>query len=383
MSATVAHLERLAAFPTISRDSNLDLIAYVEDVLSRHGVTATRVASEDGRKANLWATIGPADRPGVVLSGHTDVVPVEGQAWTSDPFALTRRGDRLVARGSADMKGFIAACLAMVPSALGKPLSQPIHLAFSYDEEVGCLGVRRLIDMLREIAPKPRLVIIGEPTSLQVVTAHKGKRGMRVTAHGLEAHSGLAPMGVNANYMAMDLVSEIRTIQREIAERGLRDGDYAVPYTTLHVGRFAGGESLNIVPNRAVFDFEVRYLPADDPQPMLERIARAADRIASAARTLHPAARFDFEPLASYPAMDTPPDSEAVALVRALTRGNSLGKISFGTEGGLFSRDLGLPVVICGPGSIAVAHKPDEYITRDQLYQCDAMLARLVERLQA
>ena len=374
-------LADLIGFPTVSRDSNLDLIHYVRAWLAKHGIESRLVHNEDGRKANLWATIGPADRPGIVLSGHTDVVPVEGQAWSSDPFRLERRNGNLYGRGSADMKGFIACCLAMVPQAAMARLATPVHLAFSYDEEIGCVGVRRLLDLLKDAPVKPRLCIVGEPTLMQAVTAHKGKLGFRVTAHGLEAHSSLAPIGVNAIYMAADLIAEVRALQREIAETGRRDGDYEVAYTTLHVGKMQGGEVMNIVPNRASFDFEIRYLPEDDGEAITARIRDAAEKVAATYRGVFVGARFDFAALQSYPAMNTPVDSEAVKFVHALTGGNSTGKITFGTEGGLFQQALGVPAVVCGPGNIAVAHKPDEYVSEAQMAACGRMLDRLVERL--
>ncbi len=383
MRNSIEILDDLTAFPTISRDSNLDLIGYVRELLSSLGIASTLVHNEDGRKANLWATIGPADRPGIVLSGHTDVVPVEGQAWTSDPFKLTRREGNLYGRGSADMKGFIACCLAMAQRAVKVPLKTPINFAFSYDEEIGCVGVRRLLDLLKDAPVRPRLCIVGEPTLMQAVTAHKGKLGFRVTAHGLEAHSSLAPIGVNAIYMACDLISEIRALQRQISEHGPRDGDYEVAYTTLHVGKMQGGEVMNIVPNRCTFDFEIRYLPDDDAAGIVARIKAAAEKVAATYRDVYSGARFEFADLQSYPAMNTPVDSEAVKFVHSLTGGNSTGKITFGTEGGLFQAVLGTPAVVCGPGSIAVAHKPDEYVSEAQMAACDRMLARLVERLSA
>ena len=381
LTSALSHLERLIAFPTVSRDSNLDLIAYVQDVLEKLGIATTLVHNEDGRKANLWATIGPLDRPGIVLSGHTDVVPVEGQAWTTDPFKLTKRDGNLYGRGSADMKGFIACCLSMAESAAKAELKTPIHFAFSYDEEIGCVGVRRLLDLLKDAPVRPRLCIVGEPTLMQAVTAHKGKLGFRVTAHGLEAHSSLAPIGVNAIYMASDLIGAIRAIQKDIAENGARDGDYEVAYTTLHVGKMQGGEVMNIVPNRCSFDFEIRYLPEDDQQAIVTRIKTAAEKVAAGYRSVFAEARFEFMDLQSYPAMNTPVDSEAVKFVQALTGGNSTGKITFGTEGGLFQTVLGTPAVVCGPGNIAVAHKPDEFVSEAQLAACDQMMARLVEKL--
>lgn len=381
MTSSLQHLERLIAFPSVSRDSNLALIDYVRAFLAEHGIASLLVHNEDGRKANLWATIGPRETPGIVLSGHTDVVPVEGQAWSSDPFRLERRDGNLHGRGTADMKGFIACCLRAAEIAAARTLHTPIHLAFSYDEEIGCVGVRRLLDILKDAPVKPRLCIVGEPTLMQAVTAHKGKLGFRVTAHGLEAHSSLAPIGVNAIYMATDLIGAIRAIQADIAVNGLRDGDYEVAYTTLHVGTMQGGEVMNIVPNRCSFDFEIRYLPEDDEHAIVTRIRGAAEKIAEGYRGVFAQARFAFMDLQSYPAMNTPVDSEAVKFVHSLTGGNSTGKITFGTEGGLFQKALGTPAVVCGPGNIAVAHKPDEHVSEAQMAQCDRMLERLVEKL--
>jgi acetylornithine deacetylase len=382
-SLTLDYLTRLVAFPTVSRDSNLDLIDYVRNAFAKLGIDSKLVPSEDRRKANLFATVGPKDVPGVVLSGHTDVVPVEDQAWSSDPFVLRRADGKLYARGAVDMKGFIAACMALAHDAVKRKLATPIHFAFSYDEEVGCLGVRRLIAMLKPIPVKPRFCIVGEPTSMQVVTAHKGRTGAHVTCHGLEAHSSLAPLAVNAVYMAADLIGAIRAIQKDVAERGMRDGDYDVAYTTLHASKIRGGDVMNIVPNLCTFEYEIRHIAGDDPLAIKRRIADAAEKIGANARTIHPGARIDIVDTNEYPALDTRPDSEVVAFVRSLTGGNSLGKISFGTEASLFARDLGVPAVVCGPGSIAVAHKPDEYVSEDQLAQCEAMLGRLLDRLAA
>lgn len=381
--SSIDYLARLVAFPTVSRDSNLDLIGFVRQEIEGMGGSCRLIASEDGSKANLYATIGPEDRQGIVLSGHSDVVPCEGQAWTSDPFALRKSGGRLYARGSADMKGFIACCLRMFGEAGKRVLAQPLHLALSYDEEVGCLGVRRLIDMMKGLPVRPRFCIVGEPTSLQVVTAHKGKVGMRVYCKGLEAHSSIAPNTVNAVHLACDLIAAIRAVQAEIAATGRKDEDYVVPYTTLHAGNIAGGEVINIVPNSCRFEYEIRYIPQDDPMGIVQRIESAAAQIVSDARRIFDGADIAFAPAAAYPAMTTSPDSEVVAFVRGLTGGNSLGKISFGTEGGLFQERLGLPTVVCGPGDIAVAHKPDEYVEESQIAACDQFLARLLDAVAA
>ena len=381
MVQSISILEKLISFPTVSKDSNLALIDFVQTFLRQREIQSSVVYNEDKTKANLWATIGPSDIGGVALSAHTDVVPVVGQNWSADPFVMSRRNGNLYGRGTADMKGFIACCLAMAARVDQSKLKSPIHLAFSYDEEIGCIGVRRLLDMLKTLPFRPRFCIVGEPTMLQVVTAHKGKLGFRVTAHGLEAHSSLAPIGVNAIYMVCDLIAEIRRIQDDLAQHGARDGDYEVAYTTLHVGKMAGGEVMNIVPNLASFDFEIRYLPQDDQHAIVARIKQSAIDVAKRYQNVFADARFVFAELQSYPALDTPVDSEVVNFVRTLTGGNSTGKITFGTEGGLFQKELGIPAVVCGPGNIAVAHKPDEYVSEQQMALCDAMLDKLVDRL--
>lgn len=381
MTATARSLlERLIAFPTVSRDSNLELVGFVRDFLAAAGADTRLVPSADGGKANLYATLGPAERPGVLLSGHSDVVPVEGQAWSSDPFTLVEREGRLYGRGTADMKGFLAAVLALFGRAAGRRLRTPLHLAVSYDEEVGCLGVRRLLDMLEGLPVRPAFCIIGEPTSMQVALAHKGKLAGRATCHGRECHSSLAPEGLNAIHLAAELVQGFVETQARLAQ-GARDEAYDLPYSTVHVGLIAGGEALNIVPNRATLDFEIRHLPEDPPAAVVAEIRARAEAIAARHRDRFPEARIEVEVLNSYPALNTPPDAEVVAFVKSLTGGNSHGKIAFGTEGGLFQERLGLPTVVCGPGSIAQAHKPDEYLSLEQLARCEAFLDRLLDRL--
>ncbi len=373
-------LERLIAFPTVSRDSNLALIEFLRAELADAGIESRLVPSATGDKANLYAVIGPAEVPGVMLSGHSDVVPVEGQAWSSDPFTLVEKDGHFIGRGTADMKGFIAAAVACAQQATRRPLKRPLHLAFSYDEEVGCLGVRRLIEMLQGLAVRPAFCIIGEPTSLGVAIGHKGKLFARATCHGRECHSSLAPEGLNAIHLAAELVTAMAGLQAELTA-GARDEAYDVPFSTLHVGLIRGGEALNIVPNRATLDFEIRHLPEDPPEALMARLAAIGEAIAAKHRDRFPEARIDFEETNSYPALATPADAEVVAFVKSLTGANSHRKIAFGTEGGLFQQRLGLPTVVCGPGSIQQAHKPDEWLAVEQLAQCEAMLGRLVERL--
>ncbi len=376
-------LERLIAFETVSRDSNLQLIDWVRGRLSAGGIDCLLVGDATGAKANLYATIGPADRPGVLLSGHTDVVPVDGQDWTFPPFALTRRGGRLYGRGAADMKGFVACALSAALRAGGRRLRAPLHLAFSYDEEVGCVGVRRLIDVLAEAPVRPAFCIVGEPTSMAVATGHKGKTALRATCIGREGHSAAAPLSVNALHLGCDLVAAIRARQAEIAEHGARDGDYDVPYTTLHVGRMSGGTALNIVPNRCEVEFEIRDLPADDPDVLVEGLRADAARIAEAARPLVAEADIRIEVENTYPGLGTSPDAEVVAFARSLPGAEGTTKVAFGTEAGLYSQRLGIPTVVCGPGSMAQGHRPDEYVTEAQIARCDAMLDAVLDRLEA
>ncbi len=372
-------LSQLIAFPTISRRSNLDLIDFVANVLTSHGVTATRVFSEDGKQANLHAVIGPADVPGVMLSGHTDVVPVEGQDWTSDPFAMVIDDDRLVGRGTADMKGFIAAILAAVPDMVKADLKRPIHLAFSYDEEIGCIGVRRLIDMLQDVEPKPAFCIVGEPTAMRAATAHKGKVSGEIICTGKAGHSSLPAEGVNAIYLAGDMINALRDLQREIIDAGEPDNDYLTPHTSVHAGLIRGGTALNIIPDNCRIAFEIRQRPEDDPDALIDRLRAKAAKIADAQD--NPDAKIEIRIDTHYPAFSTPADHEAVRFVTALTGDNDLLKLDFGTEAGLFQHDLGVAGVVCGPGNIAQAHKADEFVARAQLAKCDDFLAKLIVAL--
>ena len=375
-------IERLIAFDTVSAKSNLALIEFVRDFLAGHGVESELVHNAEGTKANLYATIGPRDRPGVMLSGHSDVVPVEGQAWDSDPFRVRETDGRLHGRGTADMKGFIAAVLTYVPAMVAADLATPIHLALSYDEEIGCVGVRRLLDMMAGLPVKPAMCVVGEPTGMKVVVGHKGKQAFRVRVAGLECHSSLAPQGVNAVDYAAELVVFIRDLARRVAREGRRDEDYEVPTTTLHTGTIRGGTALNIVPKDCAFDFEIRNLPDDDPAGLIAEIQDHARKVLEP--RMHAVSEVTgvvFEALSGYPGLDTDPGEEVVTFVKSLVGANEHAKITFGTEGGLFSSRVGVPTVVCGPGHIAQAHKPNEWIALDQLALCEAFMARLIDRL--
>lgn len=376
-------LERLVAFPTVSRDSNLALIGFIRDYLAGHGVASELFLNAEGTKANLFATLGPTDRGGVVLSGHTDVVPVDGQAWTRDPFRLSESEGRLYGRGTADMKGFIASVLAAVPAFLAQPLRLPVHLAFSYDEEVGCLGVRSLLDALAQRPNRPRLCLIGEPTELRPVLGHKGKLAMRCQVHGAACHSAYAPHGVNAIEYAARLIGHLGEIGEELARPEHHDPRFDPPYSTVQTGLIEGGRALNIVPAECRFDFEVRALPGFDAQQVATRLDRYAQaELVPRMQAVQPGTGIRFEPLGSYPGLATDAASEAAELVALISDSRDFGTVAFGTEGGLF-HEAGIPTVVCGPGSMDQGHKPDEFVTLAQLEACDAMLLRLAEHLRA
>jgi acetylornithine deacetylase len=374
-------LRDLIAFPTVSAEPNLALITYCADILRDVGAQVMLIKDATGQKANLYATIGPTDRPGVLLSGHTDVVPITGQNWTVPPFEMTQQADMLFGRGTADMKGFVACALSAAIKAAQMDLVTPLHIALSYDEEIGCVGVRSMIDMLAAAPFRPQFCIVGEPTLMNVATGHKGKTAARVISTGRSSHSALAPNALNAIHMACDMIAVIRDIQAKIAADGVKDNAYDVTYTTLHVGKFEGGIALNIVPNKAVFEFEVRNLAKDDPQIILARIEGQRDRYLQQIRQEFPEADISIEITNSYPPLGTDPDSEVTRFVQSLTKSNTTIKVAFGTEGGLFSSQLGVATVVCGPGSMEQGHKPDEFISLGQLAACDAMLGALLGRL--
>ena len=383
MTATIDILKDLVGFATVSRDPNRALIDYVADRLAATDADVRIIPDENGSKANLFATTGPRGRGGVMLSGHTDVVPVDGQEWTMPAFTCTEADGRLYGRGTADMKGFVAAALHAFEVAAGTDLATPLHLALSYDEELGCLGVRPMIDMLAGAPVRPRMCIVGEPTEMGLATGHKGKTVVRADCTGMAAHSSLAPLAVNAVHLACDLVGIIRARQQSIVENGTQDEAYNIPYTTLHVGRINGGVQVNIVPQEASVEFEIRNLAGDDPTPLIELITHDIAPVIANARKTTPEADIRLTVVNSYPGLETALDEQVVALVRDLTGVNATCKVAFGTEGGLFARDLGIPTVVCGPGSMDQGHKPDEFVTVEQLTICDQMLAGLTARLQA
>ncbi len=377
-------IRTLVAFDTTSRESNLALIDWVVDYLRSHGVESSLTFDDDRRKANLFATLPAADgnarEGGIVLSGHTDVVPVDGQAWDTNPFEATRVEDRIYGRGVADMKSFCATALALVPELARRRLERPVHLALSYDEEVGCVGVRRLIAELGRQRVQPLGCIVGEPTGMELVVAHKGKKSWRCRVRGVEAHSSLTPRGVNAVQIACEIVTYLTGMARAFRDNGPYDPAYDVPYTTVHTGVMRGGTALNIVPRECTFEFEVRHLPCDDPDELFAEVAAYAQRFVPEMRRVAADAGIEFTELSAMPGFDTQGDSAIAEWGRACSGAASHGKVSFGTEASRF-HEAGVPAVVCGPGHIAQAHQPNEWVSVDQLARCEAFLRRLAERV--
>ncbi len=376
-------LRDLVAFPTVSRDPNRELLLYVEDYLARHGVASEILWDGERRKGNLWATIGPAGQRGAIMSGHSDVVPVDGQAWSSDPFQVRTEDGRLYGRGTADMKGFIATALSLVPEMLARPLRAPVHLAISYDEEVGCLGVRSLVERIASMPVRPALCVVGEPTSMRVVIGHKGGRGYRVRVTGSAAHSSLAPRAVNAIEYAAELILFLRGIAKEWAEQGPYDEAYDLPHSTLSTGLIEGGTAINIVPASCELVFEFRHLAAVDAEAVTARIREfARDVLEPRMRAVAAESGIEFTEIYEYPGLDLDAEHPAVTFVKSLAERNDHSKVAFGTEGGLFRERAGVAAVVCGPGSIEQAHKADEYVEAGQLAQCEHFLRRLLDRLE-
>lgn len=372
-------LARLVAFDTTSRESNLALIGFVREYLEGHGVASTLIHNDAGTKANLYATIGQQNVPGgIVLSGHTDVVPVDGQAWAGDPFELHERDGRLYGRGTADMKGFIASALALVPVFVAGIGRTPLHLAFSYDEEIGCLGVHSMVRHIAEHLARPKAVIVGEPTMMQVVNSHKGIRTFTTEVTGLEAHSSTPHLGVNAIDVAVQLINFLHRLRGEMQTRGDASGRFDPPYSSIHVGVIEGGTALNILPRRCRFQWEIRPLPGQDPDEITSRFtAYAMNEVLVPLRAISQQADIITKQRADVPPLAPQNASPAEALVTALRGANTLHAVSYTTEAGIF-QDVGIPAVVCGPGHIDQAHKPDEFIALSELAACDGFLRQLL-----
>jgi acetylornithine deacetylase len=375
-------IERLIAFNTVSRDSNLGLIEWVRDYLTKQGATTRLTHDATGKKANLFATLGDSNKPGLILSGHTDVVPVDGQNWDTDPFKATEKDGKLYARGSADMKGFIGIILNQAPkfvSALNaNKLDAPLHYALSFDEEVGCLGVRSLIRDLEENNIRPAGCVVGEPTSMQPIIAHKGTHRFRCAVHGREAHSSYVTYGVNAIEYAARLVVFIRQLADRLAQLEQRDYGFTVPYSTLSTGLIQGGIAANVVPKDCVFQFDMRTLPNASPDALYQEIRGYAESLSREMKSIDEDSGIDLQWMSQTVGLAA---SEADAIVQwamQLSKNPSVGKVSYGTEAGLFQK-MGVPTVICGPGDIAEAHRPNEFVALEQLAQCEAFMDRILE----
>jgi len=373
-------LAELVSFDTTSRDSNVALIDFVEGHLFERGIDSRRVWSEDRTHCNLWATVGPAAPRGVVVSGHTDCVPVDGQPWTTDPFVLTEQGDRLLGRGTSDMKSFIASALIAVDRWQEMDLARPIHLALSYDEEVGGAGARLLVADMASAGLQADYTIVGEPTSMQVVTAHKGIDTYVVNVNGTESHSSLAPRAVNAVEYAARFITALSDLARMRAAEGPFDDAFDLPHTTIHVGVVRGGTALNIVPRTCELEFEYRYLPGESSAELLATIEGLAAGVQSQMPDIDDVGIL-IRRRAGFPSLNTSPDSPAVAAVDRLTPVAGMSKVAYGTEAGLFAEALNAPAVVCGPGAIAAAHRPDEYVEAEQLDICDTFMTALGESL--
>jgi acetylornithine deacetylase len=375
-------LRSLIGFDTTSTTSNLELIDFIRNYLDDYAVKSELVHNDDKTCANLYATIGPGNIGGVMLSGHTDVVPTSGQNWNSDPYQLKSDDQLFYGRGSCDMKGFIACALAGVPLFVTQTLKTPVHLAFSYDEEIGCVGVKKLITAMDGFEVKPRIGLIGEPTNMKMVIGHKGKAAFRVEFSGSSCHSAYITNGVNAVEYAAELISFIRSMNRAMQDRKMLDDGYSVPYSTFHVGNINGGTALNIVPKQCAFEFEIRNLPQNKLDDLVHEIKHyATDILLPEMRSRFEQSDIQFNPISNYPGLSTDAASTVIKYTKSINPINEMGgNVSFGTEAGLFDQQLGINSVVCGPGSIDQAHKPDEFVSRQQMQHCDTMISNLANR---
>lgn len=376
-------IEKLISFDTVSRNSNLDLIDYVADYLAEYGVTSQKIYNDDGTKANLFATVGPDIDGGIVLSGHTDVVPVDGQPWDTDPFQVVEKDGKLFGRGTSDMKSFSAIALALVPEMIEKGIKKPIHFALSYDEEIGCLGSPRMIEEMVAKGMKPRAVIVGEPTMMDIVTAHKGITGLKTRVTGREAHSSLVEDGVSAVMTAVRLVNFIADMMAENKAKSDPISAYAPSpgYTTLHVGVINGGTAMNIISRECEFMWDIRYTSDDKPQDFMDRFNHYCEtEILPAMRAIAPECNIETEIVSATSALGPEVNGEAEMLCKALTGKNDTLSVSYAAEAGQF-QDAGFSTVICGPGSIGIAHQPNEYIELEQVRLSEKFMHKLIKEL--
>lgn len=379
--ASTEMLAKLVGFDTTSRNSNLPLIRFMRDFLDAQGVFYRVSASEDGAKANIHALIGPREPGGIALSGHVDTVPVDGQAWSADPFTLRREQGRLIGRGAVDMKGFVACCLAAVPDFMAMRLAKPLHLFISYDEETDFAGAHRLVADIVESGLRPELCVVGEPSGMQPVIAHKGRLAARVAVRGKPGHSSRPAQGVNAIAAAAEAIVWLAAEAQRAADEGPFEDGFDPPHSTIHVGRIEGGTALNIIPEHAEFLVEWRTIPGDAPQTRLDAFAaHLKDAIEPAMRRVDPACGFTLSVIDALPGLSLPPAHPLAALVQRLAGAGASGKVSYGTEAGLYQQ-AGIAAIVCGPGDIAQAHQPDEWIAESELARCDAFLRGIAQHL--
>lgn len=383
LATTCAHLERLIAFPTVSSESNLEMIAHLADVLGDCGARVDIQRDESGTKANLLATIGPEGDGGIMLSGHSDVVPVDEQTWQSDPFEMVEQGGKLFGRGTCDMKGFIAACLAMAPRFAEAAPTRPIHFAFTHDEEVGCIGAGHLVQMLRDKGLRPAMAIIGEPTEMRIIEGHKGCNEYTTHFHGLAGHGSAPEMGVNAVEYAVRYVARILELKDQLRARAPAGSRFEPPWTTINVGGLHGGVAHNVIAENAWVEWDMRPVQRGDAEFVKADLKAYCDEVLlPAMQAVYPGARIETEVIGEVEGLTPMEENEARRVVAELTGANTAGLVPFGTEAGIF-QTFGMDVVVCGPGSIEQAHKPDEFIAIDQLAACLEMLEKLVKRVAA
>jgi len=373
-------IDKLVSFDTVSSESNLPLIQFVQSYLAEHGVVSKVLPDPDGKKANLYATIGPMVEGGVILSGHTDVVPVQGQPWDSDPFQVVEQNNRLYGRGTADMKSFLAIALALVPEMLKKGLRKPIHLALSYDEEIGCFGAPAMINEMAEKLPRPMAVIVGEPTSMRIINAHKGIGSYTTTVTGHEAHSSQIDRGVSAVMTAARLVTYLEDLMLENQRRFSTDVPFEPPYTSVHVGTIKGGTAVNIIARQCSFDWDVRAVSGENARDYISKLNDYCKPILKEMRKISPDCNIVTTVNAEAPGMSPEEDGAAEQLCKYLTGEIHTETVSYATEAGLF-QEAGLSTVLCGPGSISQAHRPNEYIEISQVQKAELFMNKLMDYL--
>jgi len=371
-------IKQLVRFDTVSRNSNLALIEFVADYLSGYGIQSELIKDKTGTKADLTATIGPSDIGGLMLAGHTDVVPVDDQDWSTDPFKVTEQDGCLYGRGTCDMKGFIAAVLALIPEIDASRLRRPIHLGLTYDEETGCFGGQALARHLKNWDVRPQWCVVGEPTSMAVVNGHKGKISVDCHVHGVEGHSAYIDKGVNAVEIGAEIISRLRVVQKRLKAEGLGNDKFDPSFTTIHTGKIQGGIARNIIPRDCRFEFEIRNLPGQDPSVLLDEVrSYIADTLLPEMQAVDPSCDVDIQIQSNIPALAPEDGSRLLTLALQMTGTNAAQCISFATEAGLY-QEIGIPTIVCGPGSIAQAHRPDEFVALNQIMRCTTFLREII-----